>query len=405
MKKYDVIIVGGGASGMMAAIQCGIRKRKTLMIEHKDRLGKKILATGNGKCNYTNLIQKPDCYRGTHPEFAMDILEQFTCEQTLDFFETLGIMPKIRDGYVYPNSEQAASVADVLVLECRRYNIDILLSQHVEQIKKRKDVFLVSAGDNIYESSSVILATGGCAAPKQGSDGSGLNLAKELGHTMISAFPALVQLKSKEKYGKIVSGVRCQAKAALQLAKKTIASEQGEFLFTDYGISGIPVLQMSRFAVNAVLKKQIPTLHLDFFPQFTKSEFYEYLLKRFRQANVKTVEEAMLGMLNQKLNYLVLKQENISISEMAHKLSQDKVLALTEWLKNFQLTIDGFQGFDQAQVSAGGVDTKEVKVTTLESKKVPHLYFAGEILDIDGTCGGYNLQWAWSSGYVAGKNA
>ena len=404
MKKYDVIIIGGGASGMMAAIQAGKRGRRTLILEHNNRLGKKILATGNGKCNYTNLYQGMECYRGTNPDFAWNVIQTFDCQATVEFFKELGILPKFRNGYAYPNSEQAASIADVLALECARYQVKVKLSEHVVRVKKDQDTFYVSTDTYTYESRSVILATGGCAAVKQGSDGSGYPIAKSFGHTIVPTYPALVQLRAKEKYGKVISGVRCEAKGTITCNQKEVTCESGEFLFTDYGVSGIPIFQMSRFALDLLEKKQTPMLSLDFFPEMSSEECYSYLKQRFEQGSYKTTEQVLIGMLNHKLSYLLLTECNINCSMSATEVSDQQLCNLVKYLKNLTFTITGSNGFEQAQVSAGGVLTAEVDEHTMESKLVKGLFFTGEVLDVDGTCGGYNLQWAWSSGYLAGTS-
>ncbi|MDD5933983.1 MAG: NAD(P)/FAD-dependent oxidoreductase [Clostridiales bacterium] len=402
MKKYQVVIIGGGASGMVAAIEAAKRGYRTAILEHKDRLGKKILATGNGKCNYTNLYQTKDCYRGSHPEFGYHIIKKFDEKQTIKYFEAMGILPKVRNGYVYPNSEQAASVADVLAMECRRYGIDIHLNEHVADVKKKNDKFLINSG--YYEAENVILAAGGCAAPKQGSDGSGFVIAKALGHTIKNPFPALVQLKAKEKYGKTISGVRCEAKGTLMLHGREVVSETGEFLLTDYGISGIPVFQMSRFANELVEEGLTPCLYLDLFPTITEVELIVMLKHRFSNSFYKTIEETMVGMLNHKLSYLLLKEAKIAFDGMSKNMREKDFYNLARLMKQMPFTIIGSNGFDQAQVSAGGVNTDEIDPETLESKLVKGLYLTGEVVDVDGTCGGYNLQWAWSSGVIAGRS-
>lgn len=441
--NYDVIIIGGGASGLTAAVTAAARGLKTAIIEHKDRLGKKILATGNGKCNYTNLYQSPECYRGTHPEFAMELMRQFDHNQTIAFFKSLGIYPKVRNGYVYPNSEQAAAVADVLSMEAKRLGVDVFLSEHVTKVEKRNDGFLILATvepdpkeakakkatgkgqqgfskaamvpktaqtiekpiEKRYEAKNVILAAGGCAAPKQGSDGSGFELAKSLGHTIVSPFPALVQLRASEKFLKTLSGVRLEAKGTIFANEQTISEESGEFLFTDYGISGIPIMQMSRYAVEAVNQNRKTRIILDFFPDLSVNEMNELLLQRLKNGSQKTMEEMFIGLLNNKLSYVLLMEAGIDPLLSAKKVKEQEIKKLVSLLKQFTLTITGSNGFDMAQVSAGGVLTSEIDVTTLESKKVKGLYLTGEVVDIDGTCGGYNLQWAWSSGSVAGNHA
>lgn len=402
MEKYDVIVVGGGAAGLMAAIHAARHGNTTAVIEHKERLGKKILATGNGKCNYTNLYQEMECYRGGNPKLAMDIVSQFDYHKTIAFFQSIGIYPKVRNGYVYPYSEQAASVSDVLIMECEQLKVKSFLSENVTQVRKVKGEFLITTNTTQYQTRNVILATGGCASPKQGSDGSGYLIAKALGHHIITPFPALVQLKTKEKYGKLISGVRCEAKGRLLSENQEIVSESGEYLFTDYGISGIPILQMSRYAVELVEKRKEVILILDFFPGLSNQELFAMLKERIKHNPYKTIEKSMVGLLNHKLIYLILREGKFYLEQTCTLIKEKEIHYLVKMLKKFTLTINGSNGFDQAQVSAGGVDLSEVNPNTLESKLVKGLFFAGEILDVDGTCGGYNLQWAWSSGYLAG---
>lgn len=402
MEKYDVIVVGGGAAGLMAAIHAARHGNTTAIIEHKERLGKKILATGNGKCNYTNLYQEMECYRGGNPKLAMDIVSQFDYHKTIAFFQSIGIYPKVRNGYVYPYSEQAASVSDVLIMECEQLKVTSFLSENVTQVRKVKGEFLITTNSTQYQTRNVILATGGCASPKQGSDGSGYLIAKALGHRIITPFPALVQLKAREKYGKVISGVRCEAKGRLLSENQEIVSESGEYLFTDYGISGIPILQMSRYAVELVEKRKEVILILDFFPGLSNQELFAMLKERIKHNPYKTIEKSMVGLLNHKLIYLILREGKFYLEQTCTLIKEKEIHYLVKMLKEFTLTINGFNGFDQAQVSAGGVDLSEVNPNTLESKLVKGLFFAGEILDVDGTCGGYNLQWAWSSGYLAG---
>jgi predicted Rossmann fold flavoprotein len=332
----------------------------------------------------------------------MDVVCQFDQQKTIAFFQSIGIYPKLRKGYVYPYSEQAASVADVLIMECRNQGVEIFLSENVIKVKKQQEGFLVTSEANQYQARNLILAAGGCAAPKQGSDGSGFVLAKSLGHHIITPFPALVQLKAKEKYGKLIAGVRCEAKGQLIYQKEVIAAEMGEFLFTDYGVSGIPILQMSRYAVEKVDKKEEVMLYLDLFPDLSKKELFAMLKERFEHNNQKTIEESLIGLLNHKLAYLFLREVKLLKELTSQLIKEADINRLVEILKEFRFTINGFNGFDQAQVSAGGIDLSEVNPATLESMLVKGLYFAGEILDVDGTCGGYNLQWAWSSGVLAG---
>ena len=401
----NVYVIGGGASGLMAAIVAVRRGCSVTILEHKDKIGKKILATGNGKCNYTNRKQTIDCYRGQDQEFAMRVYNQFNVDQTIQFFEELGIYPKERNGYVYPNSGQAQSVTDVLSLECKHLGVTIYLNTHVTKISKTKKGYQVTTNEKTYYADRCIIATGGCASSKLGSDGSGYQLMKDLGHTVLKPLPALVQLKSNAKCLKTLSGVRTDAAVRVLVNQKEVAREQGEILFAAYGLSGIPVMQLSRFAAYYLEQKKDVTFVIDLLPDFSNQQVQEELTRRWKRAEKKTAEEMLIGWLNHKLNYVLLKESGIDPVSKASSISPDQLKKLGKVMKEFAFKITDTNGFDNAQTCVGGVPTKEVDAGTLESKIHKGLYIVGELLDVDGTCGGYNLQWAWSSGMVAGTAA
>lgn len=426
--KYDVMILGAGASGLMAAVAAGRRGRSVLILEQKERPGKKLLATGNGKCNYTNRVQTPDCYRGGGKELALRLLQKFGWEETVAFFSDLGILPREKNGYFYPNSEQASSVAEVLRLEVLRTGGNFRCLERVCTLRKESNGFTVETVQEVskeekktaakgkknellnehfvYHAPKVILAAGGMASPAQGSDGSGLKLAKALGHTIVRPLPALTQMTAEGKYLKTLAGVRVQGKGRLFIDQAIVTEETGEFLFTAYGISGIPILQMSRFAAQARADGKPVTLLLDFFPQFRENELLEALKQRYQRsegAYQQTASEVLLGMLHSKLSCHLLETCKISLSMPAVRINEKQLFQLAGQMKKFSLTITGTNGFDQAQVMAGGVDVREVNPDTLESVLVKGLFCTGELLDVDGTCGGYNLQWAWTSGWTAGN--
>jgi predicted Rossmann fold flavoprotein len=407
--EYDVIIVGAGASGLMAAIAAARQGSSVLVIERKEKPGKKILATGNGKCNFTNRFQSPDCYRSDDSAFAMKVLSCFDVSKTLAFFEELGIYPKEREGYYYPNSEQAASVVQVLVMECERLGVIIRCQEKViEVIKPYFEVITESTADQTryrYHGRRLILSTGGCASPQHGSDGSGYQLAKSLGHSIIKPLPALVQLKASNKYCKTVSGVRLHAKVSAYDTEKELSMEEGEIIFTDYGISGIPIMQLSRFVAKSLDQSKECWLIIDFMKDRTKEELKSLLKRRIKQNDNKNLEELLIGLFNHKLNYILIKEAKLDPIMPSAQMTERDIDKLVQQMKGLKLQINGTNTFENAQVSSGGVNTKELNPATMESIKLAKLYLTGELVDVDGTCGGYNLQWAWSSGYLAGLAA
>lgn len=410
----DVIVVGGGASGLVAAIEAARAGRKVTILEHKDKIGKKILATGNGKCNYTNLLQDSSCYRGEDPSFAWKVFENFGVNETITFFKELGIYPKVKNGYLYPNSEQASSVLDVLRLELKHLKVEIICDEHVTSInsmkdnhlksKKQDDKFIIKTKNITYKAHKIILATGGMASSELGSDGSGYLLAKQLGHTLVPPVPALVQLKSNESYFKSLAGIRVQSLIKLYVDDEESVESQGELQLTNYGVSGIPIFEISRYATRALEKMKKVHLLLDFLPNLESEDLYKLLEERISVGNHKNVEELFIGLLNKKLSLVIIKEAKIDLKKQSFKLEKQEINQLVHKIKTFKVTIKEANSFANAQVSAGGIHTNEINCDTMESKIVKGLYIIGELLDIDGTCGGYNLQWAWSSGHLAGIN-
>ncbi len=406
MKQIDVAVIGGGASGLVAAISAARNGAKTIIIEHMDRVGKKILVTGNGKCNYTNAVQGDSCYRGENPAFVVPVFKQFGVAETVAFFEELGIYPKIKNGYYYPSSEQAASVLDVLRMEAAYLGIEEEVSCNLSKLTAKGDGFLLKTDHGEFYATSVVFATGLLASPKTGSDGSAFPLLEKLGHHMVPVVPALVQLQGKQSFFKALAGIRAENEIHLYIDNKETASEHGELQLTDFGISGIPVFQLSRYATRALQQKKNVFALLDFMPDLGKEELLQLLQKRFgRFAHGKTAGEAVIGLMNKKLSGVLLKEAQISLQKPAETVSDTELKRLCAVIKGLRVDIIGSKTFEQAQVCAGGITTNELEDQTLMSKIVPGIYFAGEVIDIDGTCGGYNLQWAWSSGHVAGKSA
>lgn len=405
-QRYDVVVVGAGASGMMAAITAARNGAYVLVLEHMDRAGKKILATGNGKCNYTNEKQGLSYYRGENPAFVLPVLKQFGFKETIAFFEELGIYPKERNGYYYPASEQAASVLKVLLMELKRLRVEICYEVGIRLIQREKNGFCFETKTGNFYGTTCILATGGYAAKKTGSDGSGFLYAKKLGHHLINPVPALVQLVAKEPCLKEWTGIRIEANLKIYAKKELLSEDTGEVQLTDYGISGIPTFQVSRFAAKALERGEKVTAFLDFLPRQSKEEVFLLLKQRFFSYGTgKTMQEALIGLFPEKLISVLLKKCALKEEFPAKRVSEKELHLLCKQIKQFTLMIEKTKSFDMAQVTAGGIRTDELRNETLESTLIPGLYFAGEMVDIDGMCGGYNLQWAWSSGYVAGRAA
>lgn len=389
MKK--VVIIGGGASGMMAAIQAARTGAAVTLLEHNEKPGKKILATGNGRCNLTNLVQEPSRYRSSQPDFPWKIITQYPLEDTLAFFSELGIYTKDRNGWVYPYSDQAAGVAQVLELEARHQKVKIKTTEEVTDILREDGQYLVKTATWQYPCDSVIISCGSSASNVEGSSTTGYELAEKLGHTVVKPLPSLCGIRGKDNYYAKWAGSRMDGRITLEIDGETVGEEQGEILFTEYGISGIGVFQLSRYAVRGTDEGKIATYHLDLMPQLTKEELVKLLLDRQQAGSYKNPQELLIGLLPRKM-----------IDVLVKKTYEPEKIA--ERLKDWQVPVKGAYALQQAQISSGGVDPREL-TEQLESRLHPGIYFTGEVIDVDGPCGGYNLQWAWSSGAVAGRAA
>ena len=441
-------IIGGGAAGMMSAVVAARKGHQVTIIEQEGKLGRKLLSTGNGRCNFTNEVQNKECYHSSNPSFPFAVYEKFPLKETLNFFKEIGVYPKSRNGYIYPYSDQATAVVDVFAMELESLNVRILLNSRCDEIiineevssspsilgesanKKRiqekKVKFLIKAtlidkeasNESFSESSNessreiiadkIILTTGGRAAPILGSDGSGYQLAKSLGHRLIPVLPALVQLRCEESFYKQIAGLRMDGKVSIMAEDtdniknwKTVASDTGELQFTKYGLSGIPVFQVSAIAAKELSKRKKLKAVLDFMPHLSNSEVENLLFERMKHNPNKLMKDFFIGLFPKKMADLFLKRCALNPRDTIEKSVLRK---MTGCIKEFETKIIGTNSFEQAQVCSGGVDTREVNPDTMESLLVKDVYFAGEILDVDGICGGYNLQWAWSSAYVAGSS-
>ena len=407
-KQWDILIIGGGASGLMAAIAAATNGAKVGILEKSDRVGKKILATGNGRCNLTNINMNPRFFHSNNRKFIKGPLNSFDVNTTLDFFEYLGLAYKVEDNSkVYPKSDQASSVLDILRYRLEELGVKEFCNAEVVDIEKKSNEFSIRLKDGrMFKTDKVIIATGGSAAPQFGSDGNGHTLAKSLGHRITDVFPALVQLKLKADFLKFLKGVKFIGGASVIYNNGILRKEDGEILFTDYGISGPPILQLSRMAAEKLHKNQRVYIELDMFPNMDVEELTNLLQIRLAYHPKRPLNFAFVSLINKRMIPVILKNAGITdIHKKCIKVNKDEIKSIIGILKNWQIEIIGTQNWRNAQVTAGGVDLRDINPNTMESKLIPNLYIVGEVLDVDGDCGGFNLQWAWSTGYIAGESA
>lgn len=395
-------IIGGGASGMAAALaaaeQPGVQ---VVLMERQARLGRKLQATGNGRCNLTNLHAGQQGYHGDRPEFAREAISAFGPQETLAWFRLLGLFTVAEpSGRVYPYSDQANSVVDVLRFALERPNIQVKLGFEVEKVKKTPDGFLVESKQEHLSCDRLIVACGGLAGTKLGGSMAGYQLLRSLGHRCTRLRPTLVQLKAA--WGGIagLKGVRANCHAAIYRGETLWSESTGELQFTEYGLSGPVMFEISRDACQGLGPWHC---RLDFLPEVPESVLQEELLRR-RQGDL-PASELLTGILHNRLGRVLTQAAGISLSRQVTQLGEAELFQVAQTVKDFDVALKEPMGMDSAQVTAGGMVTAEFDEQTMESRLVPGLYACGEVLDIDGDCGGYNLQWAWSSGRLAGLSA
>lgn len=401
-----IVILGGGASGMVAAIQAARtdQNAKVYIIEQKDALGKKLLATGNGRCNLTNENMKASFYRSDQDGFVSQILEKFDEKATLRFFAELGLMTKSRDGYIYPRSDQAQTLVNLLVEELKKQNVIIKTGTRVLKVEHKNNLFEIHTEKELLKADALILACGGKAQAELGSDGSGYDFAKAFGHHLSPVVPALVPLKVQNFSFKKASGVRTQAKVSAIIKETPVASDRGELQITAYGLSGIPIFQISRYVSKALYEGHPVKVRVDFLPELSPEDFYAWICQQKNSGKDPSLSLFLTGIFNGKLVTEFLKKSHLPGGIAIKELKEAQWEKLIAAIKSQEFLIEDSMGFSRAQVCAGGVLTREVSPANLESKYVKNLYLTGELLDVDGICGGYNLQWAFASGYLAGKD-
>lgn len=402
MKNYDVIVIGGCSSGIVAAINAKRRNpdMRIAILEKLPRIGKKLLATGNGKCNLTNETAAVHDYIGK--DFAGYAFQKYSPENIKDFFASLGLLCYTDlCGRVYPESNNASSVVDALRFELERLGVDVYCETPVTEIKHKKD-FVIN-GEFVCE--KLIIAAGGKASPSQGSDGSGYALAKSLGHSITKLYPALVPLCASPEITRPMKGVRVRNVTLTLKGDKKIAQTSGEILFTDYGISGIAAMELSAPAQKYIKDvKCNPFTHIDFMPDMSYNELAEYLSNLNKIKGFVNIDNLLTGFLPKAVGIAICKACKLYKSDkLISELNERDVRKIAEKIKDFPLEVTGAKDFKDAQVTSGGIKTDEIDRKTMQSKICRNLYFAGEIIDVDGGCGGFNLQWAWASGMLAGE--
>ncbi|MDY3927758.1 MAG: NAD(P)/FAD-dependent oxidoreductase [Clostridia bacterium] len=397
-----IAVVGGGASGICAAISAARQGADVTIFERCDRIGRKILATGNGRCNYTNINAGIKNYHGKNAGFVKNTIENFWVDDVMLFFEEIGMLTKVEDkGKAYPYSLQASAVLDVLRFELEKLKVKIVTNFEVKKIEKKNNSFLIKSYDGKNaDADRVILSAGGKASPSLGSNGSGYDIAKNLGLKTTELYPSLVQVKTDTGFVKALKGIKIDAAVSAVIDNKTVGKSFGEVLFCDYGLSGPAVFDISRIcSINKNVK-----IKLDLLPEIDYNSLRDILTDR--KSHQISLENYFIGMMNKKIGIVLMKYANIlPLSRESDTLDKKEIARLCEAIKSFTLNVTGTMSWNNAQVTAGGIDTDQIDSKTFECKKIKGLYITGELLDIDGDCGGFNLQWAWSSGYIAGLNA
>lgn len=404
---YDIIVIGAGPAGMTASIYAARNKANVCLLEHNDKTGRKILSTGNGKCNITNMNMSSEYYNTSSNADLSRIIDERTTMEVIDFCNYMGIFTRVKNGYVYPYSEQAGAVLDGFNSELSRLNVHIFTSVDITDVTLHDGIYTVKSGSGIYEGRRLIIAGGSKCASKTGSDGSCYKYALSFGHHIVKVIPALTGLVCKEKYFKELKGVRTEAILNVTVPGHSdiFFSERGELQLAEYGISGIPVFQICSRVKRLIDDGLHPVVNIDFTPDISAGELYRIIREMIKRCPESSVASAISGFLNNKISSAVIRLSGLKPSGLCENISNSHIHALCDIIKSFTATPSDTRGFENAQCCAGGVSLDEINLNTMESKLVPGLYFAGEILDVDGICGGYNLTWAVTSGRIAGLNS
>lgn len=419
MKPFEIAIVGGGASGLMAAVSAAeelkLRKKSgtVVILEGNKKLGKKLLVTGNGRCNLTNMTLSPECYCGDR-DFLAPLLASCTASDVRNLFQRMGLLTKPdEEGRVYPLNLQAAAVLEVLKNRAEDLGVDCRVEFTVASVTRKDKGFVIKSeiGEEL-QAKKCILASGGMASPKHLASQKGYEICKSLGHSVTALYPALVQITSKDKFLKNLAGVRARADISLRADGKLQRKEKGELLFADKALSGICIFQLSLLAseffytgmLNGKKYRKL-TVGVDFLPDYREEEILSFLTDLKRREPKQRTGEFLNGVVNMKLGREIVRACGLNFEQPVSSLHDRMLAEIARRLKNTEIDVSGVRGFEDAQITAGGIPMKEIWPERMESKKVPGLYLCGELLNIHGKCGGYNLHFAWLSGKIAGQSA
>ena len=397
-----VIVIGGGASGMIAALTAARAcDRRVLLLERQQRVGRKLLASGNGRCNLTNTGACPARYHGENPDFSVPALTAFPPQAALDFFHTLGLVTvEEHGGRVYPLSDSANSVVDVLRFALEAQGVEVRTACPVRELRRENPGFAVITDGEILHAGKIIVACGGAAGAKLGGVSDGYVLLNALGHRRTALYPSLVQLLTAPEYPRALKGVRADCSLRLFSGECLLAESAGELQFTETGVSGPAAFDISRSVATA--GKRL-SLSADFFRNYGEEDVLDLLRARQACFPALPASDALTGMLHNRLGKMLVRYANLPAGTALSEMQDEALRTLAGACKDFRLPLLGTEGFDRAQVTAGGVRTSGFNPETLESWFVPGLFACGEVLDVDGDCGGFNLQWAWASGHLAGR--